>query len=102
MIPIEVSRIIRGSLNRGDRGSYFLYPNYNADANSNNLQIQNFLPDLFSGSPNNKYRLDQKGVVPFSALSNQGVNNFPIQDKYLWPWSHASLLFALVVSWFIF
>ena len=103
MIPVEVTRIIKGSLNKGEKSSYILYPNYNYDAisaNSTSLiysQSKSFLPDLFS-IINSKYRLDNKGVIPYSALSNFGINNFPIQDKYLWPWSHAALLFGILVG----
>ena len=96
MIPIEVSRIIAGSLNRSQQGSYRLYPNYNSERNKNNAQIQLFEPDIYNnGQPN----LAQMGVVPFNALGTK-FNNFPIQDKYLWPWSHAALLFSLVVSYY--
>ena len=107
MIPIEVVRILRGSLNKGLNGSYLLYPNYNYDAiapdNLNAIYSQSidFIPDLFSPTlnPSSRYKLDNKGVIPFSALSTvPGVNNFPIQDKYLWPWSHAAFLFGLLVN----
>lgn len=106
MIPVEVTRIIRGSLNKGERSSYILYPNYNYDEIAANIgalkysQSQSFLPDFFPVRPettvNAKYRLDNKGVIPYSALSNFNINNFPIQDKYLWPWSHAALLFGIL------
>lgn len=92
MIPIEVTRIIHGSLNRLTTGSYILYPNYNWDLLQNNALIKNFGADIVNGQPN----LANKGIVPFSAIG-KGVNNYPIQDKYLWPWSHAALLFSLVV-----
>jgi hypothetical protein len=105
MIPIEVTRIIKGSLNKGERSSYILYPNYNYDeiaANYNASKysqlISLFLPDFFPVvNANAKYRLDNKGVIPYSALSSFNINNFPIQDKYLWPWSHAALLFGILV-----
>jgi len=98
MIPVEVARIIQGSLNRGAKGSFYLYPNYNRQLNANQAQIQAFLPDYYQdGNPD----LAQKGIVPYSATVATGINkfggNFPIQDKYLWPWSHAALLFSLVV-----
>ena len=95
MIPIEVARIISGSLNRGTRNSYYLYPNYNADSNVNNTLVRAFLPDLFQGGKNPT--LAEKGIAPFSALgTNQ--HNFPIQDKYLWPWSHPATFFCFLVS----
>jgi hypothetical protein len=96
MFPVEIARILKGSLNRGDKGSYLLYPNYNADLNINNQQLLLFNLDDIS-SPNSPFRLDNKGIVPFSAQSG-GYSNFPIQNEYLWPWSHASLLFLLIVS----
>jgi cbb3-type cytochrome oxidase subunit 3 len=99
MIPIEVSRILQGSLNRGKRGSYYLYPNYNVAADSSMGATQlslitAFLPDYFVDGTN----LASKGIIPYNsqnALAHTGAN-FPIQDKYLWPWSHAALLFCLV------
>lgn len=105
MIPIEVTRIIKGSLNKGEKTSYLLYPNYNYDKISLNQSYAGysqsilFLPDLFS-EINSRHRLDNKGVIPYSALSNSGINNFPIQDKYLWPWSHAALLFGILVGFY--
>jgi len=96
MIPIEISRIIQGSLNRLKTGSYLLYPNYNRARNlADSLQIQNFIPDVAS---NIAPSLSDAGIVPKNSLGSKGVNNYPIQDKYLWPWSHAALLFSLVVS----
>jgi len=98
MIPIEVSRIIQGSLNRGQKGSWYLYPNYNRVMNANSAQVQAFLPDYYQDrNPD----LAQKGIVPYAATVSSAINNkyggnFPIQDKYLWPWSHAALLFSLV------
>jgi hypothetical protein len=107
MIPVEVTRIIKGSLNKGERSSYILYPNYNYDeiaANDGALKYSqsiSFLPDFFPVRPditvNAKYKLDNKGVIPYSARSSFNINNFPIQDKYLWPWSHAALLFGILV-----
>lgn len=99
MLPIEISRIITGSLNRSRKGSYLLYPNYNILRNGGTNQIQKFMPDLlgpFLPGEVAQPDLDEKGIIPYDALSTQGFNNFPIQDKYLWPWSHAALLFALV------
>lgn len=94
MIPLEVTRIIQGSLNRLTTGSYILYPNYNWDLHKNNPMIIQFAIDVANnGQPD----LANKGIVPFSAISANNVNNFPIQDKYLWPWSHAALLFSLIV-----
>jgi hypothetical protein len=98
MFPVEIARILKGSLNRGDKGSYLLYPNYNADRNKNDPQIGLFNLDDIGSPLQSLYRLDNKGIVPYSAVSNGKWNNFPIQDNYLWPWSHASLLFLLVVS----
>lgn len=94
MLPLEVSRIIKGSLNRGTTGSYYLYPNYNSDLNSADALIK-AMQNGFKET-----NLADKGIVPFSALSPGGKtpHNYPIQDKYLWPWSHAALLFSLVVS----
>lgn len=104
MIPIEVSRIFRGSLNRGDLGSYFLYPNYNHELNlalQNNEQIAAFLPDAAVGLQpvESVYILRNRGVAPFEDLVN-GVGNFPIQFAYLWPWSHAAffLMFMTIVT----
>jgi hypothetical protein len=88
MIPIEISRILKGSLNRGRLGSYYLYPNYNKVRNQ--ALANTFIFDSES--------LAEKGIVPFDATSATNINNFPIQDKYLWPWSHAALLFCLVVN----
>ena len=96
MIPIEVARIISGSLNRGTRGSYYLYPNYNADSNVNSSLVRAFVPDVFQGG--NNPTLAQKGIVPFSAISSSTQNNFPIQDKYLWPWSHPATFFCFLAS----
>ncbi len=97
MIPIEISRIIQGSLNRLTTGSYLLYPNYNRVRNAGSFQINNFIPDVLNPL-NPKADLSDAGIVPKDSLGFGGVNNFPIQDKYLWPWSHAALLFSLVVS----
>lgn len=47
---------------------------------------------------NGQPTLAEKGIVPLTAKSARGVNNFPIQDKYIWPWSHPALLFGFVVS----
>lgn len=93
MIPIEISRIIQGSLNRLKTGSYLLYPNYNRVRNQASSQIQNFIPDVLG---NRAADLADAGIVPRNSLGVAGINNFPIQDKYLWPWSHAALLFSLV------
>jgi len=95
MLPVEVARIIQGSLNRSVQGSYLLYPNYNALRNKANTAIIAFLPDVLVNSPAQP-NLAQKGIIPFDATSSSSFNNFPIQDKYLWPWSHAALLFSLV------
>jgi hypothetical protein len=95
MIPIEISRIIQGSLNRLKTGSYLLYPNYNRDRNVDSSQISNFIPDVISSR---SASLSNSGIVPRNSFGVGGVNNYPIQDKYLWPWSHAALLFSLVVS----
>jgi len=94
MLPIEVSRIIAGSINRSSQGSYLLYPNYNIVRNVANAQVIAFEPDLLNANP--EPDLENKGIIPYDALSSNGFNNFPIQDKYLWPWSHAALLFSLV------
>lgn len=98
MIPIEVSRIIEGSLNRGTVGASYLYPNYNADKNAGSQLIMTIEKNFVETD------LAQEGIVPFSATAQPGFpgSNFPIQDKYIWPWSHPALLFSLVVSRFIF
>ena len=98
MIPIEVARIISGSLNRGFRGSYYLYPNYNTDANSNSSLVRAFLADVFQGGVTLNPTLAQKGIVPFSAFG-ANAHNFPIQDKYLWPWSHPATFFCFLVCY---
>jgi len=92
MIPVEVARIIEGSLNLGNTNAYYLYPNYNADKNADSTLIQTFE----KGLPTN---LANKGIVPFSATAPPGKtgSNYPVQDKYIWPWSHPALLFSLVV-----
>ena len=94
MIPVEVSRIIEGSLNRGTVGASYLYPNYNANRNAGSQLIQTFEKNFVETD------LAQEGIVPFSATAQPGFSgsNFPIQDKYIWPWSHPALLFSLVVS----
>ena len=93
MIPVEVSRIIAGSLNRGTSGAYFLYPNYNADKNSASVLVNSFQKSFIETN------LANKGIVPFSAPNAAGKtgSNYPIQDKYIWPWSHPALLFSLVI-----
>ncbi len=95
IIPLEVSRIIAGSLNRLTTGSYRLYPNYNFDLNGNSTYIRAFIPDIIGG---NNPTLGDAGIVPQPAVGLIAPGNYPIQDKYLWPWSHAALLFSLVVS----
>ena len=95
MIPLEISRIIQGSLNRATTGSYLLYPNYNIEANAASTQIKKFEPDVIN---NGEANLANRGIVPESATAaTKTLSNFPIQDKYIWPWSHAALLFSLVV-----
>ena len=93
MLPLEVSRIIRGSLNRGNLGSYYLYPNYNSDSNSADALILSMQNNFIESN------LANKGIVPFSAttIPGQTPHNYPIQDKYIWPWTHATLLFSIVV-----
>ena len=94
MFPIEIARIIAGSLNRGTVGAYYLYPNYNSDLNSGSQMVNTFQKSFVETN------LAKKGIVPYSATTAKGKSgyNYPIQDKYIWPWSHASLLFSLVVS----
>ena len=92
MIPVEVARIFEGSLNRGTVMAFYLYPNYNADKNSQNTLISTF-QKAFTNN------LADKGIVTFSAtpVSGKTGSNYPIQDKYIWPWSHPALLFSLLV-----
>jgi hypothetical protein len=97
VIPLEVSRIMAGSLNRLTTGSYLLYPNYNFDLNGGLAQIRNFIPDVVSG---NNPSLGDAGIVPQPAVGLIAPGNYPVQDKYVWPWSHAALLFSLVVSYY--
>ncbi len=94
MIPIEITRIIEGSLNHGTVGASYLYPNYNADKNAASPLIQLFQKDFVESD------LANEGIIPFSATPANGFtgSNYPIQDKYIWPWSHPALLFSLVVS----
>ena len=94
MIPLEVARIMAGSLNRLTTGSYLLYPNYNYELNGNSSLIRAFIPDVVQNNPS----LSDAGIVPQVAVGLIAPGNFPVQDKYMWPWSHAALLFSLVVS----
>jgi len=93
MLPIEVARIISGSLNRTPAGAYALYPNYNRIRNAANAGVLKMEPDVVGIGASD---LAERGIIPYEALSANGFNNYPIQDKYLWPWSHAALLFSLV------
>jgi hypothetical protein len=96
MFPLEVSRIIEGSLNRSkNRTAYLLYPNYNIIKNADEPLVAAFVP---SALKNEDADLAEKGIIPYNAISPiNGQMNAPIQDKYLWPWSHAALLFSLIV-----